>query len=195
MCPSVRQKARQPTNPPKRSGGFTLLEAMITLLILSIILLFAVPSFTSQMRNNQSLTFGDEFVTALNYARSEAVKRGRLVSICPSNDDVDDCGNDWTNGWLVVLDSADETDGTVDLDDTDDILRVWEEAGEDMSLTVERDDNDVTFLRFTGMGQLAIRDDGEANIDARHDDCDGDASREIRVLVSGSIGNRRAECD
>lgn len=172
--------------------GFTLIELLVTLIVAAVILGFALPNFTNQVRNNRSLAFGEEFVSALNYARSEAVKRGAFVSICPSNDAGDACASDWTNGWLVFLDgAANDTDNTITFDT---LLRYWDPPGEEMELTLERDGSATDFVRFTGVGALARVDDNPVEGIAKHRDCTGDAARAFNVSLSGSVRFQRAEC-
>lgn len=91
----------------KRFRGFTLIELMITLLLAAIILTLGVPNFRNIILNNRAATQSNELVTAMNLARSEAVKRGARVSLCPSTDQAT-CtgGTDWANGWIVFLDTA-----------------------------------------------------------------------------------------
>jgi len=175
-----------------KNQGFTLIELLVALIVAAVILGFAIPNFTNQIRNNRSLAFGEEFVSALNYTRSEAVKRGALVSICPSNDAGDACASDWTNGWLVFLDgAANATDGSVTFNT---LLRYWEPPGEEMELTVERDGSAADFVRFTGVGALARVDDNPVEGTAKHQDCTGDAARQFNVSLSGSVRFQRAEC-
>ena len=77
--------------------GFTLIELMVTLTVLAIVLGIAVPSFQKQIINNKSLTFSEEFAAALNYARSQAVKTTKRVSICASSDGAT-CTGSWSEG-------------------------------------------------------------------------------------------------
>ena len=101
-----------------RQRGFTLIELIITVAIVVILLTVGVPSFQEMMRSNRAATHANEFLTALNFARSEAVKRGRNVSLCPSTDQAT-CtgGTNWAAGWIVFF---------VNDDGDDEVLRVWE---------------------------------------------------------------------
>lgn len=54
---------------------------MITVTILAILLGIGVPSFVNFIRNTRASTQANEIATALNLARSEAVKRGLPVTL------------------------------------------------------------------------------------------------------------------
>lgn len=62
--------------------GFTLIELMITIAVASILLAVAVPSFNQLIVTNRLTTQANEVVAALNFARSEAIKRNTRVSFC-----------------------------------------------------------------------------------------------------------------
>lgn len=98
-----------------------MLELMITVSIASILLAVAVPSYQTLMSNSQLSSQANDLMATLNYARSEAVKRGQRVTVCKSANG-SSCGGDWKQGWLVFTDTG--TLGTVD--GTDEILRVFQ---------------------------------------------------------------------
>jgi len=175
-----------------KNRGFTLIELLVTLTVAAIILTFALPSFTSQVRNNRSLAFGEEFVTALNFARSEAVKRGALVSICASNDAGTGCASDWTNGWLAFLDGA--ASETANAATVNTILRYWEPPGDDFELDVQQGGSAVDFIRFTVVGALARVNNDSVTGTAKHQSCSGDSARGINVSLSGSVRFQRMSC-
>jgi type IV fimbrial biogenesis protein FimT len=103
--------------------GFSMLELMITLSIGAILATVAAPSYQSMMVQSRLSTQSNEFLTALHYTRSEAIKRGTRVTICKSNASGDSCtsGGNWQDGWIVYSDSG--TAGTID--GNDQILRVF----------------------------------------------------------------------
>lgn len=103
------------------SKGFSLVELMVTISIASILLAVAVPSYQSLMRESRLTTQANELMTALHYARSEAVKRGIRVTICKSADGATCNGDSWQDGWIVFSDTS--TAGTVDAND--EVLRVF----------------------------------------------------------------------
>lgn len=101
--------------------GFTLIELMVALAVAAILLAVGVPAFQQMLRNNQAATHANEFMGGLNFARSEATKRGRRVVLCKSGDSAS-CATTgtWDQGWIVFVDS--DSDATVDAGET--ILRV-----------------------------------------------------------------------
>ena len=92
-----------------------LMELMFTLTVLGILLGLAVPSFMATTRNNRLIAQNNEFVGALNLARSEALKMSGPVSMCASTDEATCSGDtDWSNGWIVFSDQS--GDGNFDGD-------------------------------------------------------------------------------
>lgn len=99
-----------------------MLELMIALSIGAILATIAVPSYQSMMVQSRLSTQVNEFLTALHFSRSEAVKRGMRVTICKSSSGTDcTTGDNWQDGWIVYSDSG--IAGTKD--GNDQILRVF----------------------------------------------------------------------
>lgn len=83
-----------------RNKGFTLIELMITLAIAAILLVVGIPSFRDLMIRSRLSGQVQEFYGVINFARSEAIKRGNFVSICKSADG-SQCGGNWSDGWII----------------------------------------------------------------------------------------------
>lgn len=90
----------------KFSRGFTMIELLIAIALAAIIMGLAVPSFMDFMIRNRLNSYNNEFVAALATARSEAVRRGTTVSVCKRASDTSCVGGAWSNGWLVVVNTA-----------------------------------------------------------------------------------------
>jgi type IV fimbrial biogenesis protein FimT len=89
----------------ERENGFTLVELLITIVVVSILLATGVPSFMEFVKNNRLSAQANNLVIAIQVARSEAVKRGSGSVICASADQATCSGNDdWTTGWIVYSD-------------------------------------------------------------------------------------------
>jgi len=132
-------------NQPEHDTGFTLIELMVTIAIAGILIGIAIPSFTSIITSNRLTTSANELVTALNFARSEAVKRGQQVVVRKT-------GAEWENGWQVFVDIDRSTLAKENVLDagTDIVLRVYSPLKE--SYTLRGNNNFTNFIRYTPMG-------------------------------------------
>ena len=85
--------------------GFTLIELMVTVAIAAILVAVAAPGFQTFFSTNRVATVTANYVAAVNYARSEAVKGGAITTLCMSNNSAACTGNTgWSNGWIVWTD-------------------------------------------------------------------------------------------
>lgn len=82
--------------------GFTLIELMVTITVVGILLSIAVPAFNNFVLNDRDAGQVNSLVASLNYARSEAIKRGYGITVCPSAGGTTCNGTVWSSGWIVV---------------------------------------------------------------------------------------------
>ena len=78
----------------RRQAGFTLVELLIGLVILSILVAVAAPSFSTAMAQQRLRQASSELRSTVAFARSEAVKRNAQVRLLPRT-------GGWSNGWCV----------------------------------------------------------------------------------------------
>lgn len=78
-----------------RSRGFTLIELMVTISIAAILMAVAAPSFRDLVAGQKIKTASYDVLSALTYARSEALKRNLNVSLVQAS-------GGWQNGWTIV---------------------------------------------------------------------------------------------
>jgi type IV fimbrial biogenesis protein FimT len=94
----------------RHAAGFTLVELMVTVAVLTIALAIGVPQMRTFVDTQQSRASQEALRSAINLARSEALKRSGRVSLCPINSDgTKTCAgttdvNSWNNGWLIFVD-------------------------------------------------------------------------------------------
>lgn len=89
------------------SAGFTLVELLIAMTVLTILLALAAPSFRTLIMNNRVLAQTDALASSLNYARNAALTQNVTVRACPySAANSTTCGTNWQNGWIIVTQPA-----------------------------------------------------------------------------------------
>lgn len=161
-----------------RARGFTLVELMVTLTIMSIFIGMAVPSFASFLQSNRGQAAQLDLLSSLSYARSEAVKRGvpvMLTATAPGT-----AGNEMGGGWTVWVDA----NGNGVPDGDGEVLRVHGAFTGDLKVS-----SAATQMSFQPSGYSGYRD-GNGNLaaasftvcDSRHNVTGG----QLSVLPSGA---------
>jgi type IV fimbrial biogenesis protein FimT len=156
-----------------RQSGFTLIELMVSLLVLSILFAAAVPSFREFTRNNRIVATQNDFVTAMSLARSEAIKQSRNVTLCSSADGQSCSGStDWASGWIVTVPGGG-------------LLQTWSAPGGD--IVTEGTASSLTYEPLgtvTAGGQFTIR----------APECTGLRAHQITVLIAGAAQSAMTNC-
>ncbi|MFC1747251.1 GspH/FimT family pseudopilin [Pseudomonadota bacterium] len=92
--------------PPCHNSGFTLVELIMVLTVVSILVTVGIPSFMNIVSSSKVATASNYLVSTLHLARSEAVRSGTNTVLCKSSDG-SYCGDNavsWSNGWLLYTD-------------------------------------------------------------------------------------------
>lgn len=90
--------------PSKPVAGVSMLELLVTLLLVAILMAATVPSFKNTVARSRLNQTQQGLIDSLTLARSEAIKRGQPVTVCASTDQ-ENCSTDpvaWNTGWLVL---------------------------------------------------------------------------------------------
>lgn len=90
----------------RRSAGFTLIELMVTVAVIVIVTLVALPSFQAQRQRAALRGAGDQVLSFWNQARLEALKRNSMVKVGFVQSD---SGKTFCMGAALTTDTADTT--------------------------------------------------------------------------------------
>jgi type IV fimbrial biogenesis protein FimT len=132
----------------RRQAGLNLVELLVVTTIAAILLGIGVPSFRYVTNSNRVASEINSLLGDMTVARSEAIKYGVPVTICPSTNATSCNGTLWTQGWIVFTDF--NANGTVDAGtpNFDTVLRVQPAfSGTDTFTTTNFPDNYITFNR------------------------------------------------
>jgi type IV fimbrial biogenesis protein FimT len=91
-----------------RQGGYTLIEMLVALTIAGVLASMAAPSFSDTIVGMKVSGYSSNLASSAMLARSEAIKRNAVVSLCASSNGAT-CGGRWEQGWLVMCKSTDMT--------------------------------------------------------------------------------------
>lgn len=169
----------------RKDAGVTLVELIVAVAIIAILAGFTVPAFTNTIRNNRLAAASNTLLASLQFARSEAIKRGIRVTLCKSADG-SLCSKDggYEQGWLVFEDR----NGNAQVDGGETIIRVME--GQAMSISgntpvrhyISYMPEGWTRLKNGGlqMGTLTL--------------CEGQVARRVIISRSGRARTKPGSC-
>lgn len=180
----------------KPSAGFTLLELMFTLIVVALLLGIAVPGFFDTIRSNRAAANANEFVTALSIARSEAVRRGTRVVLCPTSDGAGCNGNgDWTQRWVLFLDAA-ASEANPPSFNAANVLREWAAPSGDAVITARSNGVAATvrWIRFLPRGEARSNVSMPVAFNMEINGCSGLEGRDIELNAVGRTRVERVAC-
>ncbi len=162
-----------------RSGaGFTLIELMVTVALLAVLLAVAAPSFVSFRRNSELAGIANNFVGAVNAARSEAMKRNMFAMVTPVDKD-----DNWLKGWIAFVDVNDNQEY-----DSGDIVVMRQEAVPDF-ISISGNGSTAAssaYVRYDGSGfsRPTGSDTPNTTLTISRSDAADDFSQKRRVIVA-----------
>lgn len=177
-----------------KNNGFSIIEVLIVVAIAAILTAIAIPAFNVFIGNTRTSAITNEFVSALNLARSEAMKRGREVYVCRSSDG-ENCAvsGHWGQGWMVYF--VDENDVVIP-------VRARESLKEPESFGgFGYFDEDNAIITFRPNGRLAKEVAEEIGYEEEDDAKHGfeitskKRSKCIRINSAGRIRTAKGTCE
>lgn len=159
--------------------GFSLIELMVALAILSVLLGFALPAFQSMSLSANLRSNANTLVASAQLARSEAIKRNAVVRLCVSSDGASCGSGDWEQGWIVLAPDNTVLHAESALDD-----------GYVVTAIKEGTSTVVTTLRFpsSGVGLKLNAETDTATVEfriCRVTPSVGEQERKVRVSTTG----------
>lgn len=163
----------------KNSQGVSLPELAISIVIAATLFSVAIPSFMVSIRNNRLTTMTNEWVGALNLARSEAIKRGQYVVIRKT-------GTNWEDGWRVFVDISRTASTKNEFNvGTDSELRFFDGLAD--SYTMRGNNNFVNFI--------AYQPDGTSNNYGSFAICESEKVQVAKLVIVNTVGRMRIAPD
>ena len=91
--------------PVHGQRAYSLLDALVTLVVFSILTTLAIPAVSHVITTTRVTTQVNELMVHLHLARSVAITRGQRVLLCKSRDGSHCTGDSlWHEGWIVFVD-------------------------------------------------------------------------------------------
>jgi prepilin-type N-terminal cleavage/methylation domain-containing protein len=149
-----------------RLSGFTLLELMIVMFIMTVLAGYGTPVYMFAQKDNVVEENARNFLSLLNRTRLDAIKRGVPVYLYPTSQDTD-----WESGWVKYRSGIAENiviDNPVDIEN---------EMG-------------VSAIRFDSRGRIydGFTLNNLNNVSFLFCDIDGDSEIEGRRIAMNFIG-------
>lgn len=87
--------------------GFTLVEMMITVVVMAILLAIAVPAFRDLISSTRLSSQTNDMLADIALARSESARRNQRVTFCASSNGTScsTTASDWGVGWIIFSDA------------------------------------------------------------------------------------------
>ena len=103
----------------RRHRGFSLLELIVTLVVLSIIVGIAVPNFSRMIVRSRIGAAANQLSAGIQTARMLAMRSNARVEMCPSTDGATCAGSDWRRFIIVLQKGGASVERDVQMNGTD----------------------------------------------------------------------------
>jgi len=175
LAPAVYSPAKLPYS------GFSILELLIVVVILSIVYSTGIPAAWSWILDTRQRTSANSLLTHLQMARNSAITRHVNVVLCQSDEGKVCSGrNRWHLGWIVFTDPNDNEQ----FDASESLLAVQQPLGDQLQIHFGGR-NGGRYVRYTALGR------GWPN--ATFTFCDRRGSPSARAIILSLSGRPRMD--
>ncbi len=158
------------TNGRRTARGFTLIELLVTIAVIAIMVTMGVPLYGQFTAGSLMTSRTSELVSAVHYARSEAVSRRETIRM-------EGLGGDWNDGWQVSVVSS------------GDVLRIVDLHSNNVGVQIG-EANALTQFDFDGQGRATA----DVTFNICPDAGGADAGRDLQVNRFGRVQLTQVDC-
>ncbi len=173
-------------------AGFTLIELIIVIIIAGVLAGIAAPNLGTFVKNNARTTRINSMVTALNLARSEAVKNNSTVTVCATGaggvmTQCNAAAGVFEQGWIVFNDP----NGSRSVDAGETVVRRFDpDGGGSATLRGRHDTAAINDVMYGGDGAARGISTG-----TRFVYCDSRGAKQARAVLLSITGQPRISRD
>jgi len=183
-----------------KSNGFTLIELMVSFVVVAVLVMVAVPGFQTFIKNGRITTNSNDLLGELATARSEAIKRNNTVVICRSANPTaatpacaGGAAGTWETGWILFEDGAAAKNNTFSTGDAGDVLiRIHEPLTGNLTLR-SNGASLADSIAFTREGLTTLPVVAAGATPNHFKLCDSRGQEHARAIVLESTGRARID--
>lgn len=148
----------------KNNHGFTLIELIVTLAVVSILLLTGIPMLNQMTTSNRLVTQINSIAGSLAIARSESIKRGSSITLCGSTDGATCNTSSWESGWIVFADADNNAILNSAAGTSEKMLKIVASFSGGSTLRLSQSDS-TNIMRYRSDGSLRDQDSDATRTD------------------------------
>lgn len=175
---------------PTPMHGVTLIELMMVLIITAVVLSMAAPTLNETIIRSRITSNTNEVLSYLNYARNEAITRGRQVTMCKSANGTVCATNafGWEQGFIIFVNVPNIPGPDPDssqVDDNNIILRVHDKL--EGNVTLQGNTFVENSIVYSSNGRVDGIQNGTLSM------CDNSGNGLKNAIVISNMGRARSD--
>jgi type IV fimbrial biogenesis protein FimT len=172
----------------KKRSGFTMIELLITIAIAGILLGLAIPSFQDFSRRNFINAQVNRLIADVNLARTTALTRQRIASICASTDGAGCTGGSALGvGWITYTATAPVTAYVASVNPPTEIMKAGEALpSNNYAMTIQTGLQYISFGPDARLAGLAGGGPGQIVVNVCYGGTSTTRVPGVSVTISGS---------